>query len=152
MNARVDIISRIEELLKDNVSVPIDIFQTHDLKKTTQKIYYQGESFKEFQKDIFSLLERVGYRVIPMDRAPFEAVSKDREKILLTCVHKYDKKLVKKAQFVTSVSKVTEKRAVVFTDKETGKTNIEGTPLIRKKELRKIRDPEEIFELIIERI
>jgi len=88
-----------------------------------------------------------------MGRCPFEAVSQDKkEKILLTCVHKYDKKLQKKAQVISSISKITEKHAVLITDKEVSKTNIEGTPLLIKKELKKIREPEEILELIIERI
>ena len=70
----------------------------------------------------------------------------------LTCVNKYNKKLLKKAQVVSSISKVTEKLAVVFTDKEVNKRNVEGTPIIVKKELKKIKDPEEVFDLIIERI
>ena len=87
-----------------------------------------------------------------MDRCPFEALSKDREKILLTCVHKYNKKLLRKAQIVSSISKITEKYAVVFTDKDVNKKNVEGTPIIVKKELKRINDPEEVFDLIIERI
>ena len=115
---------------------------------------FQGnrELIREFKQEIFSILEQVGYKIIPVERAPFEALSKDRERILLTCVHRYDKKLQKKAQIISSISKITERYAVVFTDKEVDKTNIEGTPLIIKKELKKIREPEEILELIIERI
>jgi putative transcriptional regulator len=87
-----------------------------------------------------------------MERCPFEAVSKDKKKILLTCVDRYDKKLIKKAKVVSSISNITEKHAVLITDKEVHKTNIEGTPLIIKKELKKIRDPEEILDLIIARL
>ena len=86
-----------------------------------------------------------------MDRCPFEALSKDKEKILLTCVHKYDKQLIKKAQIMNSISKITEKYGVVITDKEVRRTNVEGTPLIMKKELKKIRDPEDVYTLILER-
>jgi predicted transcriptional regulator len=41
---------------------------------------------------------------------------------------------------------------VVFTDKDVEKKSLEGTPIIGKKELRKIRDPEDVFTLILERI
>ena len=95
---------------------------------------------------------KVGYKIIPMDRCPFEALSTEKEKILLTCVHKYDEKLLKKAHVVSSISKITERHAVVFTDKDGKKKNVKGTPIIAKKELKKIRDPEEIIDLIIERI
>jgi putative transcriptional regulator len=94
----------------------------------------------------------VGYKIIPMERCPFEALSTEKEKLILTCVHKYNEKLLKKAYVVNSISKITERHAVVFTDKDGKKKNIKGTPIIAKKELKKIRDPEEIIELIIERI
>lgn len=83
---------------------------------------------------------------------PFDAVSKNKDKVLLTCVHKYDNKFVKRAQIVSSISKITEKHAVLFTDNKIKKHNIEGTPLIVKKELKKIRGPEEIIDLILERM
>lgn len=153
MNARAEVASRIEELLGSNITIPIDILKTRsfDRKEVTT---FQGESDKlrEFQLDIFSILEQVGYKIIPMERCPFEALSKDKKRILLTCVHRYDKKLIKKAHMISSISKITERYAVVFTDKEINKMNIEGTPLIVRKELKKIRGPEEILDLIIERI
>jgi putative transcriptional regulator len=153
MNARVDIASRIEELLDDTVTTPMDIFSAPPLKNR-DKIMYSPERdyLKEFQREIFSLIEQLGYKIIPLDRCPFEAVSKEKDQIVLTSVQKFDKKLVKKAQIMSSISKITEKYAVVFTDKETEKTNVEGTPLIKKKELKKLREPEEIIELIIERV
>ncbi|GAG65888.1 unnamed protein product, partial [marine sediment metagenome] len=109
------------------------------------------ETMKTFQREIFSLLQNVGYKIIPMDKCPFEALSTEKENLLLTCAHKYNEKLLKKAHVVNSISKITERYAVVFTDKER-KKNIKGTPIIAKKELKKIRDPEEIIDLIIERI
>ena len=87
-----------------------------------------------------------------MDRCPFEALSKEKEKILLTCVQEYNKKLIEKAHFISSISKITEKHAVVFTNKDINKKNVEGTPIIITKELKKIRDPEDVFSLILERI
>jgi len=153
MNARVEVASRIEEFLGSDITRPVDIFKplSSDKKEVTT---IRGESgrIREFQKEIFSLLKHVGYTITPMKRCPFEAVSQDKERILLTCVHKYDKKLLKKAQVVSSISKITEKHAFLIIDKEISRTNIEGTPLIVKKELKKIRDPEEILELIIERV
>lgn len=153
MNARVEVASRIEELLGSPVTMPIDILKPPPSdKKETTSFHGETDRLREFQLEIFSILESVGYKIIPMERCPFEALSKDKERILLTCVHKYDKKIVKKAQIVSSISKITERYAVLFTDKEVDKKNIGGTPLIGKKELKKIRGPEEILDLIIERI
>ena len=53
---------------------------------------------------------------------------------------------------ISSISKITEKHAVLITDKDVQKTSIKGTPLIVKKELKRIRGPEEILELVLERL
>jgi putative transcriptional regulator len=153
MSARIDIADRIEEMFDQTVTMPIDLLKPL-LMETNRLPFYkkdQGET-KRLQSEIFALLQNIGYRVIPMDRCPFEALSKEKEKILLTCVQEYNKKLAEKAHFISSISKITEKHAVVFTDKDVEKKNLEGTPIIGKKELRKIRDPEDVFTLILERI
>ena len=152
MNASIEIALRIEDFLETNVTVPMDILKHQPSTKELQPTSFETEGFREFQREVFSILEQVGYKVIPLERAPFEAVSQDRKKILLTCVDEYTKKLLKKAQVIGSISKITEKHAVLITDKDVHKTSIEGTPLIVKKELKKVRGPEEILDLILERL
>ncbi len=153
MNASIEVAFRIENFLGSEVTTPIDILKKPVIKeKSFKRKDFNLDGLRDFQKEIFSLLEKLGYQVIPMERAPFEAVSQDKKKILLTCVDRYDKKLLKKAHVVDSISKITEKQAVLITDKKQNKKNIEGTPLIFKKELKKTRGPEELLELILERI
>jgi putative transcriptional regulator len=154
MNARVEFAARIEELLKDNVTLEIDLINKNKekIKDTAISTKKPEEQFRDFQKEIFTILRKVGYEIIPMDRCPFDAVSKDKDKVILTSVHKYDDKLIKRAQIVGSISKITEKHAVFFTEGKIKKHNIEGTPLIVKRELKRIRGPEEIIELILERM
>jgi putative transcriptional regulator len=119
MNARVEYALRIEDLLGDTITLSIDILKKDDKKPRSEEIkdqpvYIQRytNQLKDFQREIFSILKKVGYEIIPMERCPFDAVSKDKERILLTCVHKYDKKLPRKARIVSSISKITEKQAV----------------------------------------
>jgi len=153
MSARIDSADRIEDMFEQTVTTPIDLLKPL-IVETEQLPSYQKEQkhMKEFQREVFSLLQNVGYKIIPMDRCPFEALSKEKEKILLTCVQEYNKKLVEKAHFMSSISKIMKKHAVVFTDKDVSKKNVEGTPIIMKTELKKIRDPEDVFTLILERI
>jgi putative transcriptional regulator len=151
MSARIDIADRIEGLFEQTVTTPIDLLKTPKPESDSLPSYQQ-EHMKELQREVFSLLQNVGYKVIPMDRCPFEALSKEREKILLTCVQEYNKKLAEKAQVLHSISKITEKHAVVFIDKDVSTKNVAGTPIIGKKELKKTRDPEDVFTLILERI
>jgi len=153
MNASIEIAFRIENLLGKDITTPIDIFKKPVIKDSNKwERTLEPEGQRNFQKEIFSILENLGYKVIPLERAPFEAVSQDKKKILLTCVDRYDKKLIKKAHVVNSISKITEKQAVLITDKKGKKKNIEGTPLVIKKELKKTRGPEELLELILERL
>jgi putative transcriptional regulator len=153
MSARIDIADRIESMFEQSVTLPIDLLKPLG-GEAKQLPFYQKEqeNIKEFQREIFSLLQDIGYRVFPMDRCPFEALSKEKEKILLTCVQEYNKKLAEKAHFLSSISRIIEKHAVVFTDKDVERKNVEGTPIIVKKELKKLHDPEEVFTLILERI
>jgi len=152
MNASIEVALRIENLLGENITDPIDIFNRKIPKNQMQPTSVDTEGFRKFQRDVFSILEQVGYKVVPLERAPFEAVSQDKKKILLTCVDEYNKKLLKKAKVVGSISKITEKHAVLITNKDVNKKSLEGTPLIVKKELKKLRGPEEILNLILERL
>jgi putative transcriptional regulator len=153
MSARIDIANRIEDMFKQSVTTPIDLLKPLMVETERLPLFQKEQKhMKEFQREVFSLLQDVGYKIIPMDRCPFEALSKEKDKILLTCVHEYNKKLIEKAHFISSISKITEKHAVVFTNKDVSKKNVEGTPIIIKKELKKIRDPEDVFTLILERI
>jgi len=152
MNASIEMAFRIENLLGKDVTTPIDILRKPVIKEEKLLKNIPSEGPKNFQQEIFSLLENLGYKVVPLERSPFEAVSQDEKKILLTCVDRYDKKLLRKAHVVSSISRITEKQAVLITDKEGKKTNIEGTPLVVKKELKKTGSPKELLELILERL
>ncbi len=152
MNASIEVALRIEDFIGENITIPIDILEHKKIKNDIKQISSESEGFRKFQREIFSILEQVGYMVVPLERCPFEAVSKDKKKILLTCVDEYNKKLIRKAQVVSNISNITEKHAVLITDKDVNKTSIEGTPLIIKKELKKIRGPEEILDLVLERL
>jgi putative transcriptional regulator len=154
MNARIDIASRIEDVLNEQIIKPIDIInQKREPQSNQQKklIYTPFDYNDPLKHEIFSLLNKLGYTIIPLGKCPFEAVSREQEKIILTCVQTYDQRIKDKAKVVTTISNITEKQAVFFTDKKGTKNHIEGTPLIIRAELKKLKDPEDIIELIIER-
>ena len=154
MNARVDVAFRIENVLGEQIIQPIDIIYGKKetlMNEPISEKKISTEHVHPLQNEIFSLLNQLGYTIVPLGKCPFEAVSKERGKILLTCVQQYDQKIKEKAKVVTNLSKITEKRAVFFTDKKGTKNHIEGTPLIIRAELKKLKDPEDIVELIIER-
>lgn len=154
VNARVEVAIRIENIFGDALIQPIDILNTTKNQNNSEKSssLVVQKSMEKLQEEIFTLLRQIGYTIIPLGRCPFEAVSKEREKIILTCVQPYDEKLIRKAQVIKSISSITEKQAVLFTDRKGNHDSIQGTPLIIKRELRRLKDPEDIMELILERM
>ncbi|HDO19384.1 MAG TPA: helix-turn-helix domain-containing protein [Thermoplasmatales archaeon] len=150
MDARVEVAALMEEFLHP------DVIKSFDLLKPVKHVrpkpnISETDWLYTFQKEIFSMVEKIGYKVIPLRRCPFEAVSRDRRHILLTSARKFDASLKERARVVGSIARITEKHAVIFTDRREGKRSIEGTPMIGRKELARIRDPYEIMNMIIER-
>jgi len=151
MSARVEVAALLGEILHPSVISSFDLlkpvapFKGHRKISETRWLY-------TFQKEILSLIERLGYKVIPIHRCPFEAISKESKNILLTVAQKYSVSLREKARMVRSIAEIAEKHAVIFIDKcVDGKRNIEGMPMIEKRELRQMKDPSEVMELVIER-
>lgn len=151
MGAMVEAALRIEEFLKVPIIQPINplMFQAKTVKESTQWVD-SFDNFEGLEKEVFHHLSSIGYRILPTNKSPFDALTKDTKTLLLTSVEHYDSSLAKRAKVVTNISKIVEKQSVMFVDKS-GKTNLEGIPLIKRKELKDIEDSEEIVELILER-
>jgi putative transcriptional regulator len=69
----------------------------------------------------------------------------------LTGISDSDARLVRKARIMASVSRVTEHPGVFIVKRTVTHMNIEGAPLIGRDELRKLREPERVLDLIQER-
>jgi putative transcriptional regulator len=151
MGAMVDAALRIEEFLKTPIILPINPLACY--AKTEEETAKWVESFEEFkglEKDVFHHLNFLGYRILPTNKSPFDALTKDSKTLILTSFEHHDGSLAKRAKVVTNISKVVEKHSVIFVEKSR-KLNLEGTPLIEKKELKNIDDSEGVIELILER-
>jgi len=57
---------------------------------------------------------------------------------------------MEKAKIISNLARVAEKESVIFMD-YCRRKNIEGVPVIAKEELKKIKEAEEIIDLIAER-
>ena len=152
MNAKVEVAVRLEEFLNEPIVVPLDPF-THDPKLYEKDIEQAVnlDTLTGTEREVYIRLKEIGYEVIPTIKCPFDALTKDSRNLIITGVGKYDKATLHKARTMTNISKITERYAVFFIEKRIGKQNLEGTPLIRKDELKEIGDSEEILRLICER-
>ena len=149
-NARLEIARKIEKILGKKVISPIDL-HGEQKKYVIDNIKDDIDRFKFFQREILLLIREIGYRIIPVEHCPFEAFSKEKKNVLLTCISKFNYRAVRKAKLVKDISKITEQEAVFFTDRYKFGRTVEGIPVILKSELEKMKDPEDILDMIIER-
>lgn len=148
MGAMIDIATKIEEFLNEPIVVPLNPFSyTADVARTLRSF----DDFEELNKDVFQLLKEIGYSVVPTIRCPFDALAKEDEMLLLAGIGHDDAMTVRKARVVGNISRVTEKKSVIFVRQETSVEEIEGTPLITEDELRRADDTEDVLELILQR-
>jgi putative transcriptional regulator len=148
MSATIDIALRLEEFFGEPLVIPVDPFAyTKDLEQAL----VSWDEFDTFEKHVFQKLQNLGFDVVPTLRCPFEALTSDREEIYLTGVRTRNENVEEKVTMVSNISKVAERDSVIFVEKSRVRMSIRGTPIINKDELRKIKEREEIQDLIEER-
>lgn len=148
MGAMIEIAARIEEFLNVPIVMPLNPFSyTAEMAKALKTF----DEFEGLNRDVFKMLEEIGYSVTPTIRCPFDALASEADVLLLTSVGESVKLAERKARAVANISRVTEKRSVIFIKQETSLTTIEGTPLITEDELRRADDADDVLELILQR-
>lgn len=148
MGAMIEIAARIEEYLNEPIVVPLDPFSyTSEVAKTLRSF----DQFRGLNREVFELLDTIGYSVVPTVRCPFDALAKEDDMLLLTGIGEEPEMMVRKAKIVGNISRVTERKSVIFVREETTKKDIDGTPLITEKELRHADDVDDVLELILRR-
>ncbi len=102
-------------------------------------------------KDVFEMLRELGYSVVPTRKCPFDALAKEDEMLLLTGIGDDPKTTERKAKIVGNISRVTEKKSVIFIHKQSSIRVIGGTPLVTRDELRRTDDADDLMDLITKR-
>jgi putative transcriptional regulator len=150
MAASVDLALRLEEIMDRGFAVAVGLFE-----KTYPDDTGKQDIDEKEHPDIFSLLEKMGFNVLPTAQAPFDAVSistKHYEKAtILTGVGAYTSTTVKKAHLMSSISEVTRTQSLLIIHGITKTKNIEGTVLVEEKELKKFDDSDDFINLLQER-
>jgi len=148
MGAVIEVAMKIEEFLNEPLVMPLNPFEySHEKGKAADAM----EDHDRLHNEVFRMLETFGYSVQPMARCPFEAISSDEKIMILTGVERYGPMLEKKADAVASVSRVVERRAVIFTDKDARRKSVHEMPLMSRRELAGAEDRKTILDIIRER-
>jgi putative transcriptional regulator len=148
MGAMIEIAARIEEFLNEPIVVPLNPFSYSEEMAKTLRTF---DEFQGLNRDVFELLRNIGYSVVPTVRCPFDALASEDDVLLLTGIGEDPQITARKARIVGNISRVTERKSVIFVKQETEIEAIEGTPLITKDELKRADDADDVLELILQR-
>ncbi len=147
MSATMDVALRLEEFLNEPLVLPVDPFRFLDEPAAESP----APRLEGFERELFQRLERLGFAVLPTAKSPFDALSSREETTLLTGVADADRGLDRKAEVVSNISRVVEKDSVMFVVRRSVRMSIRGVPVIAREELRRMRDSDDVEEMISER-
>ena len=103
------------------------------------------------ENELLSYVSTLGFDVKATEHAPFKAVSKDKNSVILTGAGKYNPTIIKRAHLMSSISDVFQTDSVYLIDGNSKVKSVESTAFIEKKELVKMSGPEDLIETIEER-
>ncbi len=150
MAASVDVAVKLEEVMDRGFTVSVNLFEKLHREDTQKQEKTQEHS------NVFSILQDMGFNVMPISQAPFDAVSqssnrRDEDATILTGVAEYSRTMVKKAHLMSSISEVAGTQSLLIIPGASKTKNIEGTVIIDDKELEKFNDKDDFIELLQER-
>lgn len=145
MGAMIDAALRLEEYLDESLVLPINPFTQ------ISEVVGLGADQQDldiFGKEIFDILASMGFSIVPTVKCPFEALTSDKDMLFLTGLERDERKLKDKARVVTDISRITEKRSVIFIERIKTRGSVEGTALVGRDELKKISDTDKLLDLV----
>jgi putative transcriptional regulator len=146
MGAMIDAALRLEEYLGNQIVMPVDPLNYKP--PATESKPLDLEKYDEFSKNIYTMLQQLGLLVKPTDKCPFEALTVDKELLILTGLGKDETRLADKAKMVSDLSRITGKESVIFIERLRTRNSIEGTALIGRDELKKIHESERLRKMV----
>ncbi|MGQ0537173.1 MAG: transcriptional regulator, partial [Methanobacteriota archaeon] len=152
MGAMVEVVERLEAFLDAPLATPFDPLSLVPEKVAAVDRPAPGEApLDALEREVYRFLEGLGYEVTQTSRSPFNAISRRKRALFLTGVSEVDADLVRKARLVQSISSVIERPGVFFLKTRKSRVEIEGTPVIDRDDLVRLREPEDVVDLIRDR-
>lgn len=148
MSATVEAALRLEGFLREPLVLPIDPFR---LEGEYEASLGSLPPLKDFRGNIMRLLRELGYQVLLTMKSPFDAITRDDHVLFLAGIERWDQDLERKAEVVGNLSSVVERDPVIFVERRRARYSLLGVPIIDSSELRRLRDREEMVELVEER-
>jgi putative transcriptional regulator len=141
MDTSIEVAVKLEEIFEQDLIQPVDPFASGPMQEEPEQV----------TDNTLRLLLEIGFEVFPTAQAPFNAITRDDDLVVLTGVSKFSQTMLKKARLMSSLSSVARTRSAVIVDGETKLERVEETAIIEKKELEGIYDPLEFEDLVLEK-
>jgi len=141
MDTSVDVALKLEEIFEQELIQPVDPFHHGTVEEDSEPV----------TDTILRLLLEIGFDVVPTGQAPFNAITRLDDLVVLTGVSKFSQSMLKKARLMSSLSAVARTKSVVIVDGETKLECIEETALIEKRELETIDETRDFEDLVLEK-
>ena len=93
----------------------------------------------------------MGFTVTPVVRSPFEALTRNKDVVILTGLDNEDEKLIQKAIIASDISRIVGKHSVIIVEKKRNVDNVESTAIVTKDELNKMDDKNELTDVVLSR-
>ncbi|MCX6672681.1 MAG: transcriptional regulator [Methanothrix sp.] len=141
MDTTVDVAIKLEEIFEQDLIQPVDPFLPGNAVVDKGPV----------TDNILRRLLEIGFEVVPTAQAPFNAITRTEDLVVLTSVSKFSQSMLKKARLMSSLSVVARTKSVVIVDGETKLECIEDTALIEKRELESMDRTREFEDLVAEK-
>jgi len=138
--ATIEVAEKIGSFLGEDILKPLDLKEFID--------NYELEIERRIQDDMLSMIESLGASILPTLRSPFNAISELLDDLFLVGTN--GRRITERARIMSNISRVVERHSV-FLIESSPKKNIEGIPVIDKKDLSRIDEPFGLLDLIRER-
>lgn len=148
MCAMIDAALRLEEYL--NVPL-IEMVNPFEYKPENKNETYELSGEKRSSSMVFNHLLDMGFLVTPVVRSPFEALTRNKDMIILTGLDSEDERLIQKAMITSDISRISGKHSVIIVEKKRGLENVESTAIVTKEELNKMDDKNELTDVVMSR-
>ena len=147
MGAMIDAALRMEEFLELPIIEPIDpfTFKSEDRLKEQHEPPSIEESFALKQ------LSTLGFTVRPVVKSPFEAVSNNKNAVMLTSLGSDEQKVMERAIVASELSRIMDRFSILIVEKKHERDNIHSTAIVSNEELKKMDEPNELTDLVAER-
>ena len=148
MGAMIDAALRLEEYLDTEIIETVNPFEYKYENKNRE---YELSGDQRSDSKIFNHLLDMGFTVTPVVRSPFEALTRNKDVVILTGLDSEDEKLIQKAIIASDISRIVGKHSVIIVEKKRNVDNVESTAIVTKDELNKMDDKNELTDVVLSR-